>query len=194
MADAGIARHSFGIVDIAFGCSPAEGSFDTTMLVTKLDLQMQNGFAHALKPKMTGFDDAGMNWSDCDFMDFITLDLEVVGDSGTDNCVRIYTAIVWAVEADGLEPGMTLGSDSPFFVEFALEPVQLRDVRSQSRILTSGSGGEYLQASQRVMSQDGIDDQIITHGNAKEGSDPGASGDQRDQFMAEIRHGKPGDI
>ena len=74
---------------------------------------------------MPGLDDAGVNRSDRDFMDFGAGDREEIGLADGGAAGR---------EANRLQPGVALRIDAPLLMDLALEMVRRGAVRRQRRI------------------------------------------------------------
>src|SRR6266550_1583538 len=90
------------------------------MLVAKLNFKMKNFLAMALEPKVPGFDDASMHWSNGYFMNLLTFD--------TVERIRLTVSAPGTRGANRSQPGMPFGLYAGLLVKLTLEIVHGRNL------------------------------------------------------------------
>ena len=121
MAHRGIAGHAFGQdrlgQDFLLFCKEL---FYSAMLVSQVDLQVQDPLTMTDEPEMSRFDDAGVDGADPDFMQCFSLD-------GIKGIIVHHTGLIGPVEriTDGLQPGMTLEFNAELLMDLPLKDVEL---------------------------------------------------------------------
>jgi hypothetical protein len=111
---------------------PNQGGLNPTMLVAKRNLKVKDAFPVALKAKVAGLDDSSMHGTDRNLMDFIAIYFEKLSHPGERGLSGGRS--VGRMEANWLEPRMTLRLDFPLLRNFALEPMRLLTLHSQARV------------------------------------------------------------
>ena len=91
------------------------------MLISQMDFQMQYLLSMTNEAKMTRLNDARMNGSYSYFVKFIPI-------NGIERIIVHNLRKICPVEriADGLQPGMSLKTDSKVFMDFPLENMKLK--------------------------------------------------------------------
>ena len=112
MGGRGVAGNGLGEMRARLVRTVAQSLLDAAVLIAERDFQMDNPLAVAVETEVAGLDDAGMHWSNCDLVDFLTAD-----------AIKIRRADGRAArgKTHRLKPGMALRIDSPLLVNFALE-------------------------------------------------------------------------
>ena len=127
MGDGRVARHRFHLAHRRAMRTASQRLLNSAMLIAERDFQVQHLFAGALKTEMAGFDDAGMDRADGDFVNLPALHAKEFAVGG-----RI------AVRASHrLEPRMAFRCEVVLLPDFALEQVCLR-MRSGERRIAAG--------------------------------------------------------
>src|SRR5262249_25741170 len=128
MADGCVAGHGFQRVDGPLVRPASEHSLRTAMLIAERDLQVKDLFAVALETEMARLDNAGVNRTDRDLVDFLPLDAVEVGDADDGGLARrpapdVVAGTVRGVKANGLEPGVTIRAYAVLLGDLPLEQV-----------------------------------------------------------------------
>src|SRR4051812_28010021 len=92
-----------------------------------------------LKAKVTRLDHSGVDWSNGHFMYFRTMHVKKRPNTREDVCLtRLWpqcrSRTIRCMEANRLEPGMSLRMNSPLFRDLALKPMRLRTHRGKREI------------------------------------------------------------
>src|SRR5262249_23800330 len=138
VANGCITGHRFHRVDGAFVRPAGDRSLGTAVLIAQGDLQVEDLFTVALKTKIAWFDDAGVNGTYRDFVDFVPFNAVEIRDASDRlrtgrACPGIVTGTIGRMKTDRLEPRMPLGKHPKLLGDLALEEMHLRTLWGQRR-------------------------------------------------------------
>src|SRR5258708_28980405 len=109
--------------------SAEERCLHAAVLITERDRQGNHLLAVPLEAEVSRLDHARVHGADRDLMHFLTFDAIKVGHSAlwvhAGRPAPGIAAAPWRMEANGLEPGMTIRSHAPLLGDLAFEQVDL---------------------------------------------------------------------
>ncbi len=126
--DSGIACDGFGNGHTPRGRCGDERLFGSPVLITELNLQMENGFPGALKSEMAGLDHPRMDRSYRDLVDPRAFDSEErIGLFGAGRRLEIRMA------SERFQPRMSVGTNGEVLEDLPFEGLRRRQIRCQRR-------------------------------------------------------------
>ncbi len=103
------------------------------MLVSELDLEVQNGLTVALEAKVARLDDSGVHGAHGDLVDSRPFDPKE-GVRASARLVLSGARLQIEMPPQRFEPRVSLRADAVLFVELALECLGLRKLRRERRV------------------------------------------------------------
>ena len=136
MTHRGVAGHLLDQVDCSLVGAADQGLLDPTVLIAQRDLQVKDLLAMALEAEVPRFDDAGVNGTDRDLVDFLSFNPEKIRDTDHRSFVRrpaprVMAGAVRAMKANRLEPRVPQGTGAVLLGKLPLEEMELRAVGRQ---------------------------------------------------------------
>ena len=168
------------------------------MLVAQLDLQVEHLLAVALEPEVPRLDHARVDRADRDLVRLRAFDPEVLRHARL-NRLRVAAPGVLPrpvarVEPDRLEPRVALGHDAPLLGQLPLEPVGLRGVRGQGRVVVADVGAQRRQRAAGRVADHGVHPHPVAGRGAEVRREEPAGAQLVEHLPAERGHLQPRDV
>ena len=130
MADRGISGYGFHHMQRPWRRTADQRPFDTAMLESEGNLQMEHLFAMALKTEMSRFDNTRMNRADSNFVHLVTLHTVKIHHRREQAAAIRFTPEPFPLaerflETRRLEPGVPLRTHQTLLGNFPFKQVQL---------------------------------------------------------------------